>query len=241
MPQILRLMKPQEILLFMNYFYHKIANTILRHKRYTVLFFIIFYSVGLTGIMLPSSRQFFIQLTPFTLLLSLFGLFLFHSARFDMKTVAALLTIGIAGFAVEVAGVNTGLIFGGYTYGNTLGIKAFNTPLMIGINWIILVYASFSLVSNLSMHPGFKVLTASTVMLLYDIVLEHIAPVLDMWQWEGGSVPFQNYAAWFILSVIFHSFLHIMGIRAGSKIALPILLCQTVFFLLLILFFKIAE
>ena len=220
----------------MNYFYTKLSSTILSQKRYAVYFFIIFYSVGLTGIMLPGSRQFFIQLTPHTLLLSLFGLLLFHSARFDMKTVAALLTIGIAGFAVEVAGVNTGLIFGGYIYGNTLGIKVFNTPLMIGTNWIILVYASFSLVISLSMHPVFKIITASAVMLLYDIVLEHIAPALNMWQWEDGVVPFQNYAAWFIISLIFHSFLHGMGIKAGSKIALPILLCQTVFFILLIFF-----
>ena len=224
----------------MKYFFNRILYSTLIQKRSAVIFFIIFYTVGFIGIILPASRQFFIQLTPLTLLLSLFGLFLFHNARIDFKTITVFLIIGITGFAIEVAGVNSGLIFGEYTYGNTLGIKAFNTPLMIGVNWIILVYASFSLVLPLPVHPGLKILTASTIMVLYDIILERIAPALDMWHWEGGPIPHQNYLAWLIIAILFHSFLHWMGIRTGSKIALLILLCQTVFFLLLIFFFKIA-
>jgi putative membrane protein len=46
--------------------------------------------------------------------------------------------IAVAGFFIEAIGVNTGLIFGNYVYKTTLGWKFLETPLIIGVNWILL-------------------------------------------------------------------------------------------------------
>jgi putative membrane protein len=38
-------------------------------------------------------------------------------------------------------GVHTGILFGNYKYGNALGLKLNDVPILIGINWFIVVYA----------------------------------------------------------------------------------------------------
>ena len=39
----------------------------------------------------------------------------------------------------EAIGVNTGLLFGTYEYGANLGFKIFGVPLIIGVNWTVLI------------------------------------------------------------------------------------------------------
>jgi putative membrane protein len=46
---------------------------------------------------------------------------------------------------LEVVGVKTGLIFGEYKYGSTLGIKLFEVPLIIGFNWVFVILGSISI------------------------------------------------------------------------------------------------
>ena len=50
----------------------------------------------------------------------------------------------------ESLGVNYGLIFGNYEYGNNLGFKFFGVPFLIGINWIILTAISANTASFLT-------------------------------------------------------------------------------------------
>lgn len=201
-------------------------------------FIIKFYLIGTAGIMFPYTRHFFILLTPLTLLISFNLLILFHSSKIDVKTILVFFTITVTGYILEVAGVNTGIIFGNYSYGRTLGIKIFQTPVIIGINWIMLVYLSASVVNLLSVHTGLKILLAALLMLLYDIILEQIAPTLGMWHWEGSMIPARNYVSWFIIALIFHAFYRGMKIN-HSQIAPVLLICQLSFFLALIFFFKV--
>ena len=78
-------------------------------------------------------------------------------------------------------------------------------------------------------------------MLVYDIILEQLAPVLDMWHWENFRVPLQNYLAWFILALIFHSAIKFLGIQIRNKLALIMLICQSGFFLSLYMIYKIVN
>ena len=43
---------------------------------------------------------------------------------------------------LNITGANTGLIFGNYTYGNILGMKVLGVPLIIGLNWFIVMYCA---------------------------------------------------------------------------------------------------
>jgi len=200
------------------------------------LFIPIYYAVGLTGILLPETNPLFTRLIPFSLLLSYFALSIFHPDKTNKKSLLIFLLIGILGFVAEAIGVNTGLIFGHYQYGNSLGFKIFNTPAVIGLNWLFLVYASASVLERAKMNNFVKIILSSALMLVYDIVLEQVAPRIDMWHWENDSVPFQNYLAWFVISVIFHSMIKGFEIKTDNKLAPILLISQFMFFLILFTF-----
>lgn len=218
-----------------------IADTLRLNKKLVISFFAIFYAVGILGTILPLTHSFFLKLFPLALVLSFLSILLFHDSKFDLKTILALVITAISGFLIEVAGINSHIIFGSYIYGETLGIKVFNTPLLIGINWVMLVFATGSVVQPLSISGPIKVLLASAIMVLYDLLLEFTAPVLDMWTWDGGIVPARNYVAWFLIAVCLHSMFKIFRVKTGSSIASSVLACQALFFIFLIIFFRLAK
>ena len=198
------------------------------------IFIVIFYLVGLVGIFIPASASFFIALTPFALLLSGFLLSLYHP-DWSKKTVVAFLAIFITGFVVEFVGVNTGQIFGNYMYGKTLGYQIFNTPLMIGVNWLLMVYLTASVVESFELTNVLKIVVSASLMVLYDFVLELMAPRMDMWYWQNNTVPLQNYVAWFALALAFQALLKVAKIKTRNPLALIILLTQFLFFVILLL------
>ncbi|HLN54379.1 MAG TPA: carotenoid biosynthesis protein [Bacteroidales bacterium] len=207
--------------------------------RITVLIMII-YAVGITGISFPWSMDLFIRLIPLVLLLSLAVSLSFHN-EYNFKTVAVFTIIVLVSWFVEAAGVSSGALFGKYTYGPALGLKLSGTPLMIGLTWLLLIYGSASLVENFSFPPVLKILTASTIMVLYDLILEFVAPVLGMWHFESMAAPLQNYIAWFLVAFFFHSLLKISGIRTSNRVAAVVFIVQFMFFLVLSLIFHFSK
>ena len=98
------------------------------------------YGVGLAGMLLPFSRELFMMITPLNLLFA--TLFLFWGRWPAGRVIVTGFFIAIASFFVEALGVNTGRIFGAYSYGRTLGPALLNTPLIIGLNWFLLIYCT---------------------------------------------------------------------------------------------------
>lgn len=197
-----------------------------------IAFLSIFYLVGVIGLSWEKSRSLFEALVPFTLLFSLYFLWLFHdtpSPRFYLASSV----IFLAGFLLEVAGVNTGLIFGEYAYGKTLGVKLWNTPLMIGVNWLLLIYSAWVLTGFITSSRWLRYILGGLAMVAYDIVLEPAAIRLDMWTWAGVAVPIQNYVSWFVFSVILLFVFDRMMKEVKNKIAPALFIIQFVFFLLL--------
>lgn len=155
-----------------------------------------------------------LSLTPFNLLLTTGLLLAWHrdwSAPFLWFAAACLLT----GYWVEVAGVHTGLIFGQYQYGPVLGLKWLDVPLMIGVNWLLLVYSASVLVGRLPLPRWAQAPVAALLMVGIDVLIEPVAMRYDFWSWQGDVVPLQNYAAWYVVSL----FLCALWVRLpfGSK------------------------
>jgi bisanhydrobacterioruberin hydratase len=221
--------------------FNHLANYLSGHHRYVASFFIIFYIVGFFGLAFPFSHGLFLNLLPVALLLSFTAILLLHRGSVDSRIINVLFIIGLAGFIIEVAGVNTHLIFGNYKYGNVLGFKLFNTPVLIAVNWIMLSYGAGSVTEKIAVPVPVKILSGSLLMLFYDIILEQIAPVLDMWYWENDIVPVQNYIAWFIISLIFQTLIRITGIKTANPVAWIIILIQILFFMSLILLFSLVK
>lgn len=219
---------------------NNLINFILNYRKAVKAFFIVFYLVGVVGTWWSYTSHLFFNLIPLALLLSFTALLIFHEAKVTRNTIVGFIAIYLLSFFIEVIGVNTGLIFGRYVYGNSLGIKLFGTPLLIGINWLFLVYTTSSVLEGFKMPVLAKIGLAAALMLIYDIVLEQIAPMLDMWHWENGLIPLQNYVAWFVLALLFQSLLKILNVKVQNKFAFFIIICQFLFFLFLLIANKLT-
>ncbi len=197
-------------------------------------FLMIFYIVGTLGFLIPTTRELFVKITPLALLLNTYLLAVYHN-DYSKKAVIAFLLIYLLGFIIEAIGVGTGYVFGSYEYGMGLGAKVFQTPLLIGVNWLFLSYATCSVVDCLRVPKLLGYVLPALMMLCYDSVLEQVAPKIDMWSWRDGVVPMQNYIVWFLLALVFTSLIRIMRVATKNPLSFVVLMCQFVFLLILMI------
>ncbi len=137
--------------------------------------------------------------------LFLMSIILFANIKLNNKNrIFALLLIFLIGMLSEFIGVNYGLIFGEYIYGNNLGFKLFGVPLLIGLNWVILTVICANIASFLIKNNSIlqMIILGTSLMLLIDIVMEPIAPKLDLWKFKNLVVPSSNYIGWLIISIL---------------------------------------
>lgn len=208
--------------------------------KYSVYFLILFYTVGITGFIVPSTHSFFKTLTPFALLLSAGFLIIFHQPKINLKTTYVFSTIFIVSFLAEMIGVKTGLIFGNYIYGSSLGPKILETPLMIGLNWLMLIYCTKVIADRITGSETFRIFIGPALMVGYDLILEQAAPHLGMWSWAGNSIPLKNYIAWFLLALLFHLLVRKSKTTFDNPLAVPVFVIQFLFFVTLVIFFMIG-
>ena len=153
--------------------------------------------------MLSDQNEFFLSTTPYVLSLTLLLLILNHDLS-DKKSKIGLILIFLFGLIVEILGVNYGLFFGEYSYGANLGPKIYEVPYVIGFNWVLLIIATGSISDKLIKGKEiYKILFASLLMVLIDLLIEKSAPKLDFWEFVISPVPFSNYLWWFIFSLCF--------------------------------------
>ncbi|TVR70248.1 MAG: carotenoid biosynthesis protein [Marinilabiliales bacterium] len=202
-----------------------------------IFILIIFYAVGVAGLSSAATKDLIELLTPYTLLMNLVLLALYHRP-WTKKHVVLFTVIAVTGYLVEVAGVYTGLVFGDYNYHHVLGIKLFDTPLMIGINWLMLIYFTYHLVGLARFSRPVAVITGALIMVTYDIILEPVAIRMNMWSWEGGIIPLQNYLAWLIISIVFLALLHTFKVRAENRISRGLFAVQAGFILALNIIYR---
>jgi putative membrane protein len=203
------------------------------YKSYFLYFLILVYISGSIGFVLNPS--FFSPFTPFTLLLTCF-VFLIHSPLADKKFIFAFFSIAFLGFIIEVVGVKTGLIFGKYSYGNGLGYKFLNVPLVISINWAMLIFAGIIVVSRIFANKITVLLVAALLVTLIDLIIEQVAPKLDFWQFEGGLPGLQNYLSWTGVAFFTSYFFYPTIIKGNRTVSLVILILQIIFFTFLYIF-----
>ena len=128
-------------------------------------------------------------------------LFCYRSVRTSQDYILFFIIFCIGYFA-EYLGVNHQIIFGQYSYGETLGFKLFGVSLIIGLNWLLLALTTRALVVHFINNDWLVILLASLLMVLIDYVIEPVAPILDFWKFESNPVPFSNYRDWFFVAVV---------------------------------------
>ncbi|MBK6680290.1 MAG: carotenoid biosynthesis protein [Ignavibacteriales bacterium] len=95
-------------------------------ERYgAVLLLAIIYSVGILGHSLENFLPLMKDLTSFVLLLSIVMVLWFTRSDWNRKVIIWAVSTFVVTFTLEAVGVATGVIFGKYTYGPTLGSRTF--------------------------------------------------------------------------------------------------------------------
>jgi len=173
-------------------------KTILFYSSLLVL--LIMHGVGFCGVVWRQMQD-YRDLTWLNLLIT-FIVFIVGGSRFDQKYLTAAILLALAGFFIEVLGVKTKLIFGNYEYTHIMGTRFLTVPLIIGLNWSMLILSCAAIVNKIYSSTILKAATGASLMTLLDIVLEPIAFKYDYWQWDAKIIPLQNYVAWWMVSFI---------------------------------------
>lgn len=210
---------------------------------------LLFHTCGLIGILLTPYKEWFINNTVFHLLLMAALLVATHPKK-NRRFFLFFLITSMAGFLIEAAGVNTGAVFGRYMYGETLGLQLLGVPLIIGINWFIIIYCAGMFTQayeNYMLHRlskgGFAVnkrlQTASFIIdavfltVMFDWVMEPVAVKLGYWHWQNNHIPLFNYASWIIISALLLAFFRKLNAGSRNIFAVHLFIIQLLFFLVL--------
>ena len=222
-----------------------------RFTKYQVATFIalLFHTIGLIGILFVKI-DFFVQSTVINLLL-MFALLVWTQKEKNIPFLVFFVAVFLFGIGAEMIGVNTAALFGKYHYGNVLGLKVMNVPIIIGINWFVIIYCCGISIHTLLMKAINLMATdtakkpmrlkavsvivdGATLAVFFDWVMEPVAVKLGYWQWgEGGDVPGFNYFSWFIVSILLLAIFQLSKFNKQNKFAVNLLLIQLMFFLLL--------
>ena len=181
-------------------------------RPYLCFYFFLVYLVGAVGLSFFSDS--FYPLTPFNLVSSAFIVFLCQKG-FERSMLLYILGVGILAWFIEGIGVSTGLIFGHYSYGDTLGFKIWNVPVLIGINWVMLIYNAQQFIVYYVQETKPIVVNAlvATGLTMLDILMELVAPVVDFWSFTDGYAPIQNFIGWWVVGYI----LSTISLKAFTK------------------------
>ncbi|MGF2413423.1 carotenoid biosynthesis protein [Ferruginibacter sp.] len=213
---------------------------------------ILFHAIGFIGIVFFKSN-FILQSTAVNLLL-MFGLLIWTQHNKNYFFWLFLLIAVAIGIAVEIIGVNTKLLFGDYSYGDVLGYKIKNVPLIIGVNWFVIIYCCgvsihtllVKAIDKVAIDTATKPMTlkalsvivdGATLAVFFDWLMEPAAVQLGYWKW-AGDIPFYNYLCWFLVSMILLTAFHFFKFNKQNKFAIHLLMIQVMFFLLLRTFFN---
>ena len=213
---------------------------------------ILFHAAGLAGILF-FDRNIFLAATPYHMMI-MAALLFYTQEKINTSFVIFFAFCFSAGIAAEVLGTSTGMLFGEYSYGSFLGPVFKHVPIVIGLNWFIIIYCCGvfintmleKLTKKLAEMTGnpltrirFLSLVSDGAMLsvFFDWIMEPAANKLGYWTWAGnGRVPFYNYACWLVISALL---LVVFGLLKFSKrniFAVNLLLTMIMFFMLIRVF-----
>ena len=199
--------------------------------KYATIFLVIIHLVGILGLSIEGFRPYFVGLTPVTLIISVIVLLFFHK-DWSQSFYICISLLFFLGWGIEVLGVSTGVVFGQYQYTGVLGVRLLDTPLMIGVNWLMLIYmvgVIFKMFDNIVI----KAIAGASLLVLLDLFIEPVAIGLRFWVWEGDQVPILNYVAWFLISFVLLIVFYLFPFKKENSIAFRLFSIQFLFFVIL--------
>lgn len=218
-------------------------------QNFALFIALLFHISGAIGILFTPYKNWFIQNTPVNLLIMALLLILTQQQKNFYFFLFFVVTYTV-GFIVEFTGISTAHIFGNYKYGNALGLKLFNVPLVIGLNWFVVMYCIGVATQmyedrmlkrfaerGLKLNPFIQrisfIVDASLLAVFFDWIIEPVAGKLNFWQWEGNHIPYYNYICWLIISALLLALFQRLPFKKHNLFAVHLFIIQVLFFLVL--------
>lgn len=202
------------------------------HRRTAIIVLLLFHFFGIIGLSWPLTRSWFQLLVPVDLVITGAALFYFHK-DFSKTFIFFAVGVWVATWALEVAGVQTQAIFGSYRYGPAFGFKILNVPVLIGLNWLVLIYATSSIVDTLKLSVWMKAVLAAVLTTGLDLFIEPVAIRQNFWYWKDGHIPTQNFIAWFVAAFVLCLLCLLLPFKKQNVLAAPVYVIQLLFFIIL--------
>jgi bisanhydrobacterioruberin hydratase len=208
---------------------------------------IFFHTIGFVGMFF--NKDFFVATTALNLLL-MAGLLFYTQQKINFYFILFVVISFVVGIVVEIVGTSTGYLFGQYEYGNMLGIGIKNVPLVIGINWFIIMYCCgitvHTILEKLSAKletmtgapsPALKILSiisdGAMLAVVFDWIMEPAAIKLGYWKWLGdGEIPAYNYMTWFVVSTLMMLIFSVLKFNKQNIFAVNLLMIMMMFFMI---------
>ena len=201
-------------------------QTIIVIVAFFLLAGVVQYALGLTYVL---------NLTPIVIGILTALTVWFWDAPAKNRVYLAITAIAI-GMIVEIIGVNSGLIFGNYSYGPLLGLKIFGVPLLIGITWLLVTLSAWQIVSFSNLGKFAKIIVASGLVVMFDLVLEQFATAYSLWAWQDAVIPLKNYITWFVVGAVIVTFyVYFAKQKAPSIFGASMLPLMALFFWLMLI------
>jgi len=110
------------------------------------------------------------------------------------------------GFAAEAVGVATGLPFGDYVYGDSLGVKLLDVPVVVPLAWAMFAYPCLLVGPRL----GRPLLAGAWALASWDLFLDPQMVEAGHWRWLDvdhpipllGPIPLSNLAGWVLVALV---------------------------------------
>ena len=178
------------------------------HMRAIALLLSAVFVVVLAGYANPETRLLTLSLTPGLVWLA--SMLVTVPALADGGRRFALWAGGTGGFLLllEAAAVNSAAIYGTYSYGPALGFSWRGVPLVVAVNWAILVHGSVSLAcwsvpsrAGAWRTPVILLLTGLGAM-VFALVAEPAASEMGFWTWGAGMPPTERILAGPVIAVL---------------------------------------
>ena len=209
---------------------------------------LLFHVCGVVGILYTPYRNWFIEASPLTILLMFLLLVINQKTQKKYFAIFFIITF-VTGLIAEIIGVNTSLLFGDYDYGSILGYKIYNVPVLIGINWFIIIYCAgctthlielrlmkrtgLNTVIPKRMQTISFLLDAALLTTFFDWLMEPAAIKLGYWKWNTEQIPNFNYSSWFIISLLLLFFFRWLPFKKHNMFAVHLFIIESLFFLIL--------
>lgn len=157
------------------------------------------FLLGLTGYAASFLRPLALTITPFGITAAVLAA-VYEPIKNNRSLLVWIILVYFITVTLEIIGTNTGIVFGNFHYGNTLGPKIMNVPYIVGLNWVMIILGTNAVAYILSKGRYFRWVIASCLLVITFYFGENPAAELDYWSWLGNYIPLKNYASCFLIA-----------------------------------------